>query len=70
MHGYKNEDVPIKLIELGVLPGIKIEVLFVSIFHDPLCIKCEKSYLIFRRKEAKNILIKPIIKNKKLCKED
>ncbi|WP_185872131.1 FeoA family protein [Blattabacterium cuenoti] len=62
---YKNEDFPIKLLELGVLPGVKFEILFVSIFYDPLCIIYNQSCLILRRKEAENIIIEPLKKCKK-----
>jgi ferrous iron transport protein A len=58
--GYKNEDFPIKLLELGILPGVKFEILFVSIFYDPLCIGYDQSCLALRRKEAENILIEKI----------
>ncbi|WP_185864379.1 FeoA family protein [Blattabacterium cuenoti] len=59
--GYKNEDYPIKLLELGILPGVQFEVVFVSIFYDPLCISYDKSFLALRRKEAENIIVEPII---------
>ncbi|ACY40159.1 ferrous iron transport protein A [Blattabacterium sp. (Blattella germanica) str. Bge] len=63
--GYKNEDFPIKLLELGILPGVEFEILFVSIFYDPLCISYNQSCLALRRKEAENIIIEPI-----QCKEE
>ncbi|WP_185859211.1 FeoA family protein [Blattabacterium cuenoti] len=65
--GYKNEDFPIKLLELGVLPGVEFEILFVSIFYDPLCISYNQSCLVLRRKEAENIIIEPKILK---CKEE
>ncbi|AWU39701.1 FeoA family protein [Blattabacterium punctulatus] len=58
--GYKNEDFPIKLLELGLLPGVKFEILFVAIFYDPICISYDQSCVILRKKEAENILIEPI----------
>ncbi len=58
--GYKNDNFPVKLLELGILPGVKCEVVFISIFSDPLCIQYEQSYLALRKKEAENILIEPI----------
>ncbi|AWU43586.1 ferrous iron transport protein A [Blattabacterium sp. (Cryptocercus kyebangensis)] len=58
--GYKNEDFPIKLLELGILPGVKFEILFVSIFYDPLCISYDQSCVTLRKKEAENIIIEPI----------
>ncbi|WP_238783746.1 FeoA family protein [Blattabacterium cuenoti] len=63
--GYKNEDFPIKLLELGVLPGVEIEIIFVSIFYDPLCIFYNQSCLALRKKEAENIIVEPIIINAK-----
>ncbi|WP_185850285.1 FeoA family protein [Blattabacterium cuenoti] len=66
--GYRNEEFPIKLLELGILPGVKFEVLFFSIFHDPLCISYDKSCLALRKEEAENIIIEPIInENNKIC---
>ncbi|WP_185877287.1 FeoA family protein [Blattabacterium cuenoti] len=59
--GYKNYNFPIKLLELGVLPGVEFEILFVSIFCDPLCISYDHFCLVLRKKEANNILIEPII---------
>ncbi|WP_185864939.1 FeoA family protein [Blattabacterium cuenoti] len=58
--GYKNYNFPIKLLELGVLPGIKFEILFISIFNDPLCIKYDQFCLALRKKEAENILVERI----------
>ncbi|AFJ90927.1 FeoA family protein [Blattabacterium sp. (Blaberus giganteus)] len=58
--GYKNDNFPIKLLELGILPGVKFEILFVSIFYDPLCISYDQSCLALRKKEAENIIIEPI----------
>ncbi|WP_185871557.1 FeoA family protein [Blattabacterium cuenoti] len=63
--GYKNDDFPIKLLELGILPGVKFEILFVSIFYDPLCISYDQSFLILRKEEAENIIIEPEINNVK-----
>ncbi|WP_185873761.1 FeoA family protein [Blattabacterium cuenoti] len=59
--GYKNEDFPIRLLELGIIPGIEVEILFFSIFYDPIYIIYEQTFLVLRQKEAKNILIEPII---------
>ncbi|WP_185876736.1 FeoA family protein [Blattabacterium cuenoti] len=59
--GYKyNENFPVKLLELGILPGVKVEIIFVSIFCDPLCISYNETFLALRKKEAENIIIKPI----------
>ncbi|WP_185855434.1 FeoA family protein [Blattabacterium cuenoti] len=62
--GFKHKNIPIKLLELGVLPGVKIEVIFISIFCDPLCISYEQSCLVLRKKEAENILIEPVNEKK------
>ncbi|WP_185867053.1 FeoA family protein [Blattabacterium cuenoti] len=59
--GYKNDNFSIKLLELGVLPGVKFEILFVSVFYDPLCISYDQSCLALRKEEAENIIIEPII---------
>ncbi|WP_185868938.1 FeoA family protein [Blattabacterium cuenoti] len=66
---YNNENFPIKLLELGILPGVEFEILFVSIFYDPLCISYNQSCLALRKEEADNIIIEPLKKCKK-CKEE
>ncbi|WP_185882339.1 FeoA family protein [Blattabacterium cuenoti] len=58
--GYKNNNFPIKLLELGVLPGVKFEIIFISIFSDPLCIRYDLSCLVLRKQEAYNILVELI----------
>ncbi|WP_185873223.1 FeoA family protein [Blattabacterium cuenoti] len=58
--GYINDNFPIKLLELGILPGVKFEIIFVSIFYDLLCIVYDQSCLALRKKEAENILIEYI----------
>ncbi|WP_185872679.1 FeoA family protein [Blattabacterium cuenoti] len=63
--GYKNNNFPIKLLELGVLPGVKFEIIFISIFSDSLCISYDLSCLALRKQEAENILVEPI----NLCKK-
>ncbi|WP_185882848.1 FeoA family protein [Blattabacterium cuenoti] len=58
--GFYNDNITLKLLELGVLPGIQFEIIFVSIFHDPLCISYGQSCLVLRKDEAEKILVEPI----------
>lgn len=55
-----TNDVPIKLFEIGFLPGVEFKLLFTALFFGPIFIIYgqlgTKSYLILRKKEAKNIL--------------
>lgn len=53
-------NVPLKLIEMGCLPGNVVEVLQVAPFKDPLYIKVNDSFLSIRKELAKEIEVELI----------
>lgn len=61
--GFANEDIPIKLFEMGILPGVELELIFSAPFCDPLCISYGGEFrccLALRKDEAKNVFIERI----------
>ena len=57
--GYKSEDIPAKLYEMGFIPGTKLLVKNKAPFGGPICISIHsnKSILALRQNEADKILI-------------
>ena len=49
--------IPLKLLEMGCLPGAEIELLQVAPLNDPLYICVNGSHLAIRRETATTILI-------------
>lgn len=54
------ENVPLKLIEMGCLPGNIIEVLQIAPLSDPIYIKVNDSFLSIRKDLAKEIEVELI----------
>ncbi|WP_347923129.1 FeoA family protein [Pontimicrobium sp. SW4] len=52
-----SEDIPLKLLEMGCLPGNTVELLQVAPFHDPMYLNINGSYLAIRKDTASLILI-------------
>ncbi|UUV22152.1 ferrous iron transport protein A [Flavobacterium sp. CBA20B-1] len=52
--------VPLKLIEMGCLPGNIVEVLQIAPLSDPIYIKVNDSFLSIRKDLAKEIEVKMI----------
>ena len=55
-----EEKVPLKLIEMGCLPGNIVEVLQIAPLWDPIYIKVHDSFLSIRKDLAKEIEVKLI----------
>lgn len=57
--GYKNDNIPAKLYEMGFTPGTKLQIKNKAPFGGPICISIvsNKSILALRRSEADQILI-------------
>jgi len=57
--GFKDEEVPVKLYEMGFTPGTKLLVKNKAPFGGPICVSIvsNKSVLALRRSEADQILI-------------
>jgi len=54
------DHIPIKLFEMGCLPGNEVELIQVAPFKDPLYININGSYLSIRRETALHIEIDKI----------
>lgn len=52
-----TDEVPLKLLEMGCLPGNEIELLQLAPFADPMYINVNGSYLAIRKETALHILI-------------
>lgn len=57
--GYGSEDIPVKIYELGLLPGVCLELKQRVPFSGPLCISLTDTdnSIALRKNEAHNILI-------------
>lgn len=53
----ETDQLPLKLIEMGCLPGNKIELIQKAPFKDPLYIKVDESYLAIRKETAQHIFV-------------
>ncbi|MFM1912545.1 MAG: hypothetical protein RIR51_383 [Bacteroidota bacterium] len=57
---FKDEDLSLKLLEMGCLPGVEIEVLHFAPFGDPIAVKVSGYTLSMRKQEASEILVERI----------
>lgn len=55
-----SEDIPLKLLEMGCLPGNKVQLLQLAPFSDPLYLNINGSHLAIRKETAALIEIKQI----------
>jgi ferrous iron transport protein A len=55
-----DQDVYLKLLDLGCLPGELIRLEFIAPFGDPLAIQVAGSTLSLRKSDAQTIQIRPI----------
>ena len=55
-----TDSVPLKLIEMGCLPGNTIELVQLAPFKDPMYLNVNGAHLAIRRKTAHNIYIKKL----------
>lgn len=51
------EKVPLKLLEMGCLPGIEVEMLQIAPLRDPLYIRVNGSYLAIRKETARYVIV-------------
>lgn len=51
----KLDEVPLKLIELGILPHMEVEVLVKNFSSDPIYFRVEDNYLSIRKDLAQRI---------------
>lgn len=52
--------IPIKLLELGCLPGNEVELVQIAPLKDPIYINVNGSHIAIRRKMALRIALEPI----------
>ena len=55
-----SEDIPLKLLEMGCLPGNVVELLQVAPFNDPMYLNINDSFVAIREETAALILIEEI----------
>lgn len=54
------DQIPLKLLEMGFLPGTEVELLQIAPLKDPLCLRVNGSYLAIRKETACKITISKI----------
>ena len=54
----ETDQLPLKLIEMGCLPGNTISLIQKARFNDPLYFKVDESHLAIRRETAKHIFVR------------
>lgn len=57
---FSEEVLPIKLLELGCLPGNEVELVQVAPLRDPIYINVNGSHIAIRRSVAQQIELEPI----------
>ena len=50
---------PLKLIEMGCLPGNEILLLYLAPFQVPMYLKIDEAHLAIRKEVARYIMVKP-----------
>ncbi len=58
--GFSIESVPLKLLEMGCLPGNEVTLVQLAPFHDPLYLNINGSHLAIRKETAEQIEIELI----------
>ena len=56
----KTDFLPLKLIEMGCLPGNEISLLYLAPFQDPMYLKIDEAHLAIRKEVACYIMVKPL----------
>ena len=56
----ETDFLPLKLIEMGCLPGNEVSLLYLAPFRDPMYLKIDEAHLDIRTEVAKYIMVKPI----------
>ncbi|NBS19977.1 MAG: ferrous iron transport protein A [Flavobacteriia bacterium] len=57
----ETDFLPLKLIEMGCLPGNEISLLYRAPFRDPLYLKIDEAHLAIRKEVARFIMVKPLV---------
>ncbi len=56
----ETDELPLKLIEMGCLPGNKVSLIQKAPFNDPLYLKIDESHLAIRKETAQRIFVRLI----------
>lgn len=57
VEGFKDEELSLKLMEMGCLPGTEISLKSKAPFGDPLLVQLSQSFISLRAKEAQTIIL-------------
>ena len=57
----ETDFLPLKLIEMGCLPGNEIALLYWAPFRDPLYLRIDEVHLAIRKEVAQHIMVKPLV---------
>lgn len=57
---FEVEDVPLKLLEMGCLPGNEVQLVQIAPFRDPMYLNINGSHLAIRRETASHIMVEKI----------
>lgn len=60
VHSFESDDIFLKLMEMGCVPGEKITVDQVAPFKDPISISVAGYHLSLRLNEAENIIVEEL----------
>ncbi len=55
--GFTDELLSLKLLEMGILPGIEVIISHIAPFGDPIAVKLSHYLLALRRDEAETVLV-------------
>lgn len=58
--GFDTDSIPLKLIEMGCLPGNAVEVLQIAPFGDPIYLNVNESHLAIRLETASLIQVETL----------
>lgn len=58
--GFDTDSIPLKLIEMGCLPGNAVEVLQIAPFGDPIYLNINESHLAIRLETAIRIQVETL----------
>lgn len=53
-----SDQLPLKLIEMGCLPGNKVSLIQEAPLNDPLYLKIDESHLAIRKESAQHIFVR------------
>ena len=56
----ETDFLPLKLIEMGCLPGNEISLLYLAPFQDPMYLKIDEAHLAIRKEVARYLMVQPL----------